>query len=278
MGGMQLMRSPARLARLRPFVQALWASQPGPGEVVRPDAREHVLPTGAMHLVFRLSGPPLRLFDDDQDLAGHSAGYALVGGPRERFYVRDVSHPCASVGALLRPGVALPLLGAPESALAGRHTPLDDLWGTHASIGLEHLQETAGLDARLDIFESLLLERLAGNFHGLHPAVAQSLAPLRLGTLRVRELATCSGYSHRRFIELFRGATGLAPKAYARVHRLDRVLSLAASPALGWADIACEAGFTDQSHLTREFGEIAGLSPQAWRRVATADAPRHVPR
>ena len=109
--------------------------------------------------------------------------------------------------------------------------------------------------------------------------MAQSLAPLGLGTLRVRELAERSGYSHRRFIDLFRAATGLAPKAYARVHRLGRVLDLAAADAqLGWADIADEAGFSDQSHLTREFGEIAGLSPQAWRRVASAGAPRHVPR
>ena len=277
--GMHLMRSPARLVRLRPFVQALWASEPGAGERVRPGAREHVLPTGAMHLVFRLSGPPLRLFDGDEDLAGHSAGgHALVGGPRERFYVRDVSHPCASVGVLLRPGAALPLLGAPADALAGRHTPLGELWGLQAGVATERLQGAVDLEARLDLFESLLLEKVAGSFHGLHPAVAQSLAPLCLGTLRVRDLAARSGYSHRRFIDIFRAATGLAPKAYARVHRLGRVLDLAADAERGWADIAGEAGFADQSHLTREFGEIAGLSPQAWRRVASAGAPRHVPR
>src|SRR6478736_6393791 len=182
---MQLLRSPARLARLRPFVQALWASEPGLGAAVRPDAREHVLPTGAMHLVFRLSGPPLRLFDGEQDLQGYSAGgHALVGGPRERFYIRDVSQPCASVGVLLRPGAALPLLGAPADALAGRHTPLGDLWGQRAGLALERLQEAASLNARLDLFESLLLERLAGSFHGLHPAIARSLEPLCMGTLR----------------------------------------------------------------------------------------------
>ena len=273
---MQILRNPARLVRLRPFVQSLWATEPAPDSALRRGVREHVLPTGAMHLVFRLSGPPLRLFDGTNDLAGQSIGHAIIGGPRERFYLRDVSQPSASVGALLRPGVALPLLGAPEDALAGRHTLLGDLWGARAGLALEQLQEAPNLEARLDIFEWLLLERLADCFHGLHPAVAQALAPLRLGTLPVHELATRSGYSHRRFIALFRQATGMAPKAYARVHRLDRVLGLAANPELNWADIAAEAGFADQSHLTREFGEIAGLSPQAWRRSAQADSPRHV--
>ena len=275
---MQLLRERPRLPRLRPFVQMLWASAPEPGEPPRPGAREHVLPTGAMHLVFRLSGPPLRIFNGLDDVAGHSVGHALVGGARERFYVRDVSQPCASVGALLHPGVALPLLGAPEDALAGGHFALDALWGLQAGLALERLQEAPSLESRLDVFEALLLQRLGDRLHGLHPAVAQSLAPLRLGARPVRELASLGGYSHKRFIALFRGATGLAPKTYARVHRLGRVLGLAADPALGWADIAHEAGFADQSHLTREFGEIAGLSPRAWRLAAAGGAPRHVPR
>jgi len=278
MAAMQRMRELPRLARLRPFVQALWASTPEPGAVARPLAREHVLPTGAMHLVFRLSGPPLRLFDGPDDLSGRSVGHALVGGPRDRFYVRDVSQPGASVGALLRPGVALGLLGAPEDALAGHHADLEALWGLRAGLALERLQEARDLDTRLDVFEALLVERLGDCFHGLHPAVARSLAPLSAGVLPVRELAQQSGYSHRRFIDLVRGATGLAPKSYARVHRLSRVLGLAADPSRAWADIAHEAGFADQSHLTREFGEMAGLSPEAWRRAASADAPRHVPR
>ena len=276
---MQLLRERPRLARLRPFVQALWAVQPGSGARVCAGAREHVLPTGAMHLVFRLSGPPLRLFAGPEDTTGHSVGHALAGGPRARFYVRDISHPCASVGALLHPGVSLPLLGAPEDELAGCHTNLADLWGLHARLCIERLQEVRSLEDRLDVFEALLLERLGHGLHGLHPAVAQSLAPLREGLRPVRELAARSGYSHRRFITLFRGATGLAPKTYARVHRLGRVLELAGTaPLLGWAEIAHEAGFADQSHLTREFGEIAGLSPQAWRLATAAGAPRHVPR
>jgi len=276
---MQLLRERPRLARLRPFVQALWAVLPGPGALVRPGAREHVLPTGAMHLVFRLSGPPLRLFEGPGDAQGLSVGHALVGGPRDRFYVRDVSQPCASVGALLQPGVALPLLGAPEDALAGRHTALADLWGLQAGFALERLQEARGLEDRLDAFEALLLERLGNGLHGMHPAVAQALAPLRQGLRPVHELAARSGYSHRRFITLFRGATGLAPKTYARIHRLGRVLELAGdAPQRGWADIAHEAGFADQSHLTREFGDIAGLSPQAWRLATAAGDRRHVPR
>ncbi|MFS2055915.1 helix-turn-helix domain-containing protein, partial [Variovorax sp. CT11-76] len=86
------------------------------------------------------------------------------------------------------------------------------------------------------------------------------------------------GYSHRRFIALFRGAIGLTPKEYARVMRFDRALALAADPARPWAEIAVEAGYADQAHLSREFSALAGMAPQAWRRPgATSPRPLAVP-
>ncbi|MDM0112186.1 AraC family transcriptional regulator [Variovorax sp. J22R133] len=271
-----LTRAPSPL--LRPYVQQMWASAPAGGQPATPVAREHVLPTGYMHLVFRLSGPPLRVFASATDDGGESIGYAIVGGARSAFYVRDVSQPACSVGAQLRPGAALALLGAPEDVLAGRHTPLELLWGRRAGFALERLHAAGGLADQLDVLEALLTEALASRIHGLHPAIAQALQALTWGDAGIGELAARSGYSHRRFITLFRGATGLTPKAYARVRRLDRVLDLAGSdPLRSWADIAAEAGFSDQSHLTREFGELAGMAPQAWRRAAPTSA-RHVPR
>ncbi|MFS2055695.1 AraC family transcriptional regulator, partial [Variovorax sp. CT11-76] len=84
----QLTRAP--VPHLRLFVRQVWAWAPGAEGtgVERPGAREHVLPTGGMHLVFRLSGPPLRLFDHAADTEGHTCGHAIVGGARSSFYLR----------------------------------------------------------------------------------------------------------------------------------------------------------------------------------------------
>ncbi|MCL4684147.1 hypothetical protein KJ059_05285 [Myxococcota bacterium] len=48
---------------LRPYVQTLWAmsSSRSPGAA---PTRERVLPTGAVHVVFRLADDPLRIYDD----------------------------------------------------------------------------------------------------------------------------------------------------------------------------------------------------------------------
>ena len=49
---------------LRPFVKAMWASDGG--SEVAEGAREHVLPTGMMHLVIRLSPEPILICERDQ--------------------------------------------------------------------------------------------------------------------------------------------------------------------------------------------------------------------
>jgi AraC-like DNA-binding protein len=276
---MQLTRPPP--PDLRPFVRLMWASAPDGTPVEQPGAREHVLPTGGMHLVFRLSGPPLKLFDPAGPSQGRTFGHAIVGGARSSFYLRDVSVPTRSVGAQLQPGAARALLGAPEDALAGRHTPLDALWGARqADAALEQLHAAGDPAHQLDVFETLLAQRIAvarqAGLHGLHPAVAATLAPLAHENPSIAALVTRSGYSHRRFIALFRSAIGLTPKEYARVMRFDRVLALAADPAHGWADIALDAGYSDQAHLSREFSALAGMPPQVWQQTDAA-SPRHVP-
>jgi AraC-like DNA-binding protein len=264
---MRLIRVPG--PALRPFVRHLWFAEDPPPATVR----EHVLPTGAMHLVFRLSDHPLRLFDGPGDRVGRLVGLAVVGGTRSSFYARDVSQPMRSVGAELLPGAAQVLFGMPADELAERHTALDDLWGRAAGEARTRILEAGDAARSLDAFESLLRARLPV-VRGLHPAVAHALGRFALGA-DVGEVVAGTGYSHRRFIGLFREAVGLAPKRYCRVLRFQHVLDRGAQHA-SWVDVALAAGYSDQPHLNREFRELAGVSPGHFRR-ASPGWSRHVP-
>ena len=237
--------------------------------------REHVLPTGAMHLVFRLSDHPLRIYDDADDPEGRSIGHAIVGGARASFYVRDISRPARSVGAVFYPGTAALLLGVPADELAGRHTPLQELWGREADQARERLVEAGTLPKALDLFESLLSVRLP-KVRGIHPAIAQALERFAVSS-DVREVVEQSGYSHRRFIEVFRHAVGLTPKLYCRVQRFQAALARAQSRALpAWVDVAVAAGYSDQPHFNRDFREFAGISPGRYRELLPTYS-HHVP-
>ena len=261
---MMVSRSPR--PALRPFLKSVWASDE---RAFRGGAdRELVLPTGTMHVVFRLDHP-LRLFDSLEDRCGRTLDHAIVGGARAAFYVRDISKPMRSVGAQLQPGAAEVLLGVPASELADRHTPLVELWGRAAHEVRERLLEAEHPERRLDVFESLLAARLP-KVRGVHPAVAHALARFA-ATTDVRKVVEESGYSHRRFIALFRQAVGLTPKLYSRVLRFQGALQRTAEkPDASWVDLALEAGYSDQSHFNREFREFAGLPPGEYRKISPA--------
>jgi AraC-like DNA-binding protein len=242
---------------------------------------EHALPGGAMHLVFRLTDDPLRILDVGRDAQAKAtpnykllAG-AMIGGARSRYYLREMTAPSCSVGAVLRPGAAALLFGAPADEFAERHTPLNALWGSAAASLREQLLDAANAEARLALLEAALLARLP-RVCGMHPAIAAMLADLH--TLpSVTAAVQRSGLSHRQFIAQFRHAVGLAPKTWLRVRRFQRALqALRHDENLALARLAVEAGYSDQAHFNREFLEFAGVTPVAYQRQAPHEA-NHLP-
>lgn len=258
-------------APLRPFIKQLWVSDSG-GQPA--GTREHVLPTGQMHLVFRLSGPPLKVFRDGADLAGSTIAGPVVGGARASFYVKDVGAPVLSAGVQLLPGAAQALFGVSAAELSGRHTPLSELWGAQADSVLQQLAEQPDPVQQLMRLESLLAARLP-RVHGLHPGVAEVLGKFA-HVARVEDMVRESRYSHRGFIALFRQATGLSPKRYARLMRFQHLMAaLRAAPGDSLSELALDAGYSDQAHMNREFREFAGITPLQYR-VLAPEAAHHV--
>lgn len=259
---------------LRSFVKVLWATDMA-NEARGSGTRELVLPTGTAHLAFRFGGCPLHIYDAKDAEAPRLVGDAVVGGPRATYYVRRTSEDGRSVGAQLYPGALALLTGAPADELAGRHTPLDGLWGSAAQEARARLAEAEGPEQALDVLEALLMARLPG-VRGKNPIVIHALE--RFSRIDdVGQVVHESGYSHRRFIAIFREAVGLAPRDYCRVLRLQRTLELCVrSPTLSLSDIARRAGFGDQPHLCRDFRELVGVTPAQYRKLRPHQ-PNHVP-
>jgi AraC-like DNA-binding protein len=72
------------------------------------------------------------------------------------------------------------------------------------------------------------------------------------------------GVSERSLERRFTAQVGLTPVQYRRLVRFRASLRRYANGGTNWSDIAASTGFSDQSHLVREFRDWAGLSPTAW--------------
>jgi AraC-like DNA-binding protein len=119
----------------------------------------------------------------------------------------------------------------------------------------ELLNESISSNARLQTLLDYIRTRRAQTRR--RDGVAANVA---LEEIRSRAAVASSRHIRR----LIRRETGLSPKQYQRVQRLNRAVAHADRTATPrWADIACAYGFYDQAHMVNEFRALTGLAPAA---------------
>jgi AraC-like DNA-binding protein/ActR/RegA family two-component response regulator len=80
------------------------------------------------------------------------------------------------------------------------------------------------------------------------------------------QLARQAGVSRFHFARQFRLSTGESPMGYLRRVRIERSKSILQTRETTIAEVAVRLGFSDQSHFTRIFGRLVGLSPGSFAR------------
>jgi AraC-like DNA-binding protein len=88
------------------------------------------------------------------------------------------------------------------------------------------------------------------------------------GKLPLRKIAAELDLSVSHFSRAFRISIGLPPHQWLLHQRVKAAKQLMSVRDLPLSEIAISAGFANQSHFTRVFSSIVGVSPAAWRREA----------
>ena len=94
------------------------------------------------------------------------------------------------------------------------------------------------------------------------------------GKLSLQQIAAEFDLSVSHFSRAFRISTGLPPHQWLLQQRLKAAKQLMTVRELPLAEIALSAGFANQSHFTRVFSAVVGVSPGAWRRETQGAARR----
>jgi AraC-like DNA-binding protein len=76
----------------------------------------------------------------------------------------------------------------------------------------------------------------------------------------LNKLADVSSFSTSHFLRTFTRVVGLTPRAYLTQFRIEAAASLLRT-GVAIAEVAAAVGFTDQSHLTKRFKSILGVTP-----------------
>ena len=126
-----------------------------------------------------------------------------------------------------------------------------------------------------------LTAHVAQTYGGLRPdakPIRGGLAPWQLdracdrleadlaGKIPLRQIAAEFGLSVDHFSRAFRISTGLPPHRWLLRQRVKTAQQLMTIRDLPLSEVAKSAGFANQSHFTKAFSTIVGVSPGAWRR------------
>ena len=245
-----------RPVHMRDAIERLWHFT---GRVAHP--RERVLPTGQLQLIVHLD----RRYGVVRDGVVEPCAALVMSGQQTRPLVIQAPDGASTVvGIELTPEGAYRILRRPLHDLAGCDVELGDLVGGAAGELADRCHAATGAHACLSAAAAWVVERLA-QAPPVDPPIAWLAERIRRqrGQVVIGTLRAAAGLSAARLAAGFREQIGVTAKTYARIHRFRYAaarLRAGGSPL----DVALDAGYYDQPHLTADFRELSGLTPAAF--------------
>jgi AraC-like DNA-binding protein len=198
------------------------------------------------------------------DLIWTAGGRLKVAGPDTRPRVVTLEARSRLVGVRLRPGTAGAVLGLPASELRDTSPDAAEVLGPDVVAAL--LEELArGSDPHALLLRAVALRGVREPDKLVHAAIMALAAPrARVGPV-ADELGVSVRQLHRRVLD----AVGYGPKMLQRVLRFRRLQTAAPAPLV---ELALDAGYADQAHMTAEVTQLAGVSPVRFLKDRTPTA------
>jgi AraC-like DNA-binding protein len=200
-------------------------------------------------------------------------GAVCVAGPERRVKIETVPPGTTVVGLRFRPGSALTWLRTPMSEIVDARAPIECFLGAAARLATERICSAESPDdvaRQLELSLKHWLPNIA-SAEEVPRTIFRIVSSRRDYSIPVtRQLSDGLGLSERTLRRRCYEAFGYGPKTLDRILRFQRFLELAQTRGIGgMSDLAVDTGYSDQSHLTREARELAGMTPSNIREQLT---------
>jgi AraC-like DNA-binding protein len=230
--------------------------------------REALLPNGFVEVMFNL-GPPHRVFE------GSSTGLwerSWFSGLQERSIFIESLAGTHLVSIRLHPLGATELFGLAAAKAANSIIDLENLLGQNTDALRTALLAAQSPAAHFEILEQFLRHRSASTPVPAFVREAAARIDASHGSLKVAALHKDLDVSRKHLAVSFTRYVGVSAKSYAQIQRFVWTLEqLRNSNDFEWSRLAAEAGYSDQSHLVRDFRRIGAASPTEYLRKFAPD-------
>jgi AraC family transcriptional regulator len=202
---------------------------------------------------------------------------------------REVEFSVIAICPTLLVGVASPLENRTTQELMQREIELipqlaiDDPVIQQLALALKLEIQTGCMSGKLygELLGTALAARLVQNYAVTKPAIefkTNGLPQLQLARvidymkanltqdLSILDLATLTSMSESHFSRSFKRSVGISPYQYLMQQRVERAKQLLEQQSIAISTIALDCGFANQTHLTKVFRQMTGMTPKAYQK------------
>lgn len=244
---------------LKPFIQYYWVLQDSSSGIVL----QRTLPTGCMSLVFH-RGERLKVTNRDE-----LQPRCFIGGQETGFTDVISTGNIEMIVAVFQPHTAKMFFRLSVSMFRDMNIPLKDIEDIALSDLAKKIEDTDNLEISITLIENFLLSRLLSEDNYNIPRLAAVVRHINNSVqTNIKGLADIACLSEKQFCRVFSEYIGTTPKDFLRIIRLQRTLFvLQHNPKIGFAQLSYECGYTDQSHMIKEFKLFSGYTPKEYLKL-----------
>ncbi len=157
------------------------------------------------------------------------------------------------------------LLGIPANEFLDSILSIDAVFGKNGLLLQEKLSEQNNNQTRVGLLNHFFWNLISKKSQSNQLLINSSLEFIisNKGHFSISQLVKYTGYTERHLERKFKESIGLNPKKFGNIIKLHHFLKLLKhkSEDLNLTTICYDAGFSDQSHLIKEFRKHTGITP-----------------
>lgn len=190
--------------------------------------------------------------------------YGQLNGFKDLYYDNKIT----LIIIVFQPNGIHQLLGIPANEFQDSIIDIDDVFGQKGVDLQEKLSEEINNQDKIEFLNHFFSNLMAEKSQSEQLIIKSSLDFIiaNKGYFSLKQLVDYTGYTERHLERKFKECIGLNPKKFGNVIRLHHFLKLLKdkSDDTNLTTICYDAGFSDQSHLIKEFRKHTGISPREY--------------
>ncbi len=168
-------------------------------------------------------------------------------------------------GVRFKPGKAASFFHSPLQEMTDQIFTINNIGKLRTDDIADHLANDTCSNKRTFFMDSIFEKLLSGQ-SSLEKQIQYAISAIELsnGMINIQEITNIIGWSRQHFTRKFLRHTGLTPKFFSQVVRVNRIIKTYKDNKRfnSLADLAQLGGYFDQAHMTNEFKKITGITPQ----------------